>query len=115
MAQWMGHFGFELKILADYILEKIKAGERVFADEMTLPTRVPGSGKTMTAWFWAYARNDRPFIGSGPLMVAYRFEDSRGGRCVARHLSGFNGIFQVGWHGAYTSMVKEQVKAGSNI
>jgi transposase len=26
MAQWMGHLGFELKILADYILEKIKAG-----------------------------------------------------------------------------------------
>ncbi|RDJ11525.1 IS66 family transposase, partial [Rhizobium grahamii] len=51
---------------------------------------------------------------SGPPMVAYRFEDSRGGRCVARHLSGFNGILQVDGHGAYTSMVKEQVKAGSN-
>lgn len=114
MAQWMGHLGFELKILADYILEKIKAGERVFADETTLPTLVPGSGKTMTAWLWAYARDDRPFGGSGPPMVAYRFEDSRAGRCVARHLSGFNGILQVDGHGAYTSMIKEQVKAGSN-
>jgi hypothetical protein len=47
-------------------------------------------------------------------MVAYRFEDSRGGRCVARHLSGFNGILQVDGHGAYTSMVKEQAKSGSN-
>jgi hypothetical protein len=47
-------------------------------------------------------------------MVAYRFEDSRGGRCVTRHLSGFNGILQVNGHGAYTSMVKEQVKSGSN-
>lgn len=114
MAQWMGHLGFELNILADYILEKIKAGERVFADETTLPTLVPGSGKTMTAWLWAYARDDRPFGGSGPPMVAYRFEDSRGGRCVARHLSGFNGILQVDGHGAYTSMVKEQAKSGSN-
>jgi len=114
MAQWMGHLGFELKILADYILEKIKAGKRVFADETTLPTLVPGSGKTMTAWLWAYARDDRPFGGSGPPMVAYRFEDSRGGRCVARHLNGFNGILQVDGHGAYTSLVKEQVKAGSN-
>jgi transposase len=32
---------------------------------------------------------------------------------VARHLSGFNGILQVDGHGAYTSMVKEQVKSGS--
>ncbi len=61
MAQWMGHLGYELKILADYILEKIKAGERVFADETTLPTLMPGAGKSMTAWLWAYARDDRPF------------------------------------------------------
>ncbi len=47
-------------------------------------------------------------------MVAYRFEDSRGGRCVARHLSGFSGILQVDGHGAYTSMVKEQLKSGCN-
>lgn len=73
MAQWMGYLGFELKILADYILEKIKAGERVFADETTLPTLLPGSGKTMTAWLWVYARDDRPFGRSGPPMVAYRF------------------------------------------
>ncbi len=45
MAQWMGHLGYELKILADYILEKIKAGERVFADETTLPTLIPGQAK----------------------------------------------------------------------
>jgi len=28
-------------------------------------------------------------------MVAYRFEDSRGADCVARHLAGFSGIMQV--------------------
>ena len=28
-------------------------------------------------------------------MVAYRFEDSRGGECVERHLAGFAGILQV--------------------
>ena len=78
MAQWMGHLGFELRILSDYILERIKASERIFADETTLPTLVPGSGKTMKAWLWAYACDDRPFGGSGPPMVAYRFEDSRG-------------------------------------
>jgi len=77
MAQWMGKVGFELQPLADYVLEKIKQGERIFADETTLPTLAPGSGKTQKAWLWAYARDDRPFGGSGPPMVAYRFEDSR--------------------------------------
>lgn len=54
MAQWMGHLGFELQICADYILERVKEGERVFADETTLPTLAPGSGKTTKAWLWAY-------------------------------------------------------------
>jgi transposase len=31
MAQWMGRVGFELQPLADYVLEKIKQGERIFA------------------------------------------------------------------------------------
>src|SRR5690606_24521577 len=31
MAQWMGHLGFELQICADYILERVKEGERIFA------------------------------------------------------------------------------------
>ncbi|MEJ5023691.1 IS66 family transposase [Brucella anthropi] len=114
MAQWMGHLGFELQICADYILERVKEGERVFADETTLPTLAPGSGKATKAWLWAYARDDRPYGGSSPPMVAYRFEDSRGAECVARHLAGFNGILQVDGYGAYTSMIKAQARAGRN-
>ncbi|MCV4626738.1 IS66 family transposase, partial [Escherichia coli] len=83
-----GKLGFELDILADYILAEIKKAERIFADETTLPTLAPGSGSAKTAWLWAYARDDRPFGGSSPPMVAYRFEDSRAGDRVARHLSG---------------------------
>lgn len=45
MAQWMGKVGFELQPLADYVLERIKQGERLFADETTLPTLAPGPAK----------------------------------------------------------------------
>jgi transposase len=114
MAQWMGHLGFELQICADYILERVKEGDRVFADETTLPTLAPGSGKTTKAWLWAYARDDRPYGGTSPPMVAYRFEDSRGADCVARHLCGFSGILQVDGYSAYTSLAKTRAKAGSN-
>lgn len=69
MAQWMGKVGFELQPLADYVLERIKQGERVFADETTLPTLAPGTGKTQKAWLWAYARDDTPFGGTSPPMV----------------------------------------------
>lgn len=66
MAQWMGKVGFELEPLADYALTGINQGERVFADETTLPTLAAGSGKAKTAYLWTYLRDDRPFGGSGP-------------------------------------------------
>lgn len=108
MAQWMGRVGFELEPLADAIMARIKQGERVFADETTLPTLAPGSGKVKTAWLWAYARDDTTFAGSGPPMVAYRFEDSRSGDCVARHLAGYRGILQVDGYAAYNRLAKPE-------
>jgi transposase len=108
MAQWMGRVGFELEPLAEYVLHTIQQGERVFADETRLPTLAPGSGKVKTAWLWAYARDDRPFGGSGPPMVAYRFEDSRSGDCVARHLDGYRGILQVDGYAAYNRLGKDR-------
>lgn len=106
MAQWMGKVGFELQPLAVYVLEKVKQGERIFADETTLPTLAPVSGKTQKAWLWVYARDDRPFGGVYPPMVAYRFEDSRGGECVERHLAGFTRILQVDGYAAYNRLAK---------
>lgn len=47
-------------------------------------------------------------------MVAYRFEDSRGADCVARHLAGFNGILQVDGYSAYTNLAKTRAKTSSN-
>ena len=111
MAQWIGKVGFELQPLADYVLEKIKQGERIFADETTLPTLAPGSGKAQKAWLWAYARDDRPFGGNGPPMMAYHLEDSRGGECVERHLAGFAGILQVDSYAAYNRLARS---AGAN-
>ena len=39
-------------------------------------------------------------------MVAYRFEDSRSGDCVARHLSGFSGLLQVDGYAAYNRLAR---------
>ncbi|MBB4233224.1 hypothetical protein GGD56_007128 [Rhizobium mongolense] len=49
-----GHENSPLRMLihmpcADYILERVREGERIFADETTLPTLAPGSGKTTKA------------------------------------------------------------------
>jgi transposase len=101
MAQWMGAVGFHFEPLAAYVLARIREGERIFADETTLPTLSPGAGKTRTAWLWAYARDDRTFGGAGPPMVAYRFEESRAGDCAARHLGDYRGILQCDAYAGY--------------
>lgn len=44
-------------------------------------------------------------------MVAYRFEDSRGGECVARHIEGYRGILQVDGYAAYNRLAQS---AGAN-
>ena len=104
MAGWMGRIGFHLEPLADRVLHHIRSGERIFADETTLPTLVPGAGKAKIAWLWTYARDDRSFGGTGPPMVAYRFEDSRGGKCPVQHLAGFAGLLQSDGYAAYTRL-----------
>ncbi len=101
MAGWMGRVGFHLEPLADRVLALIREGDRIFADETTLPTLAPGTGRTKTAWLWTYARDDRPFGRAGPAMVAYRFEDSRGAGCPERHLAGFAGLLQCDGYSAY--------------
>ena len=42
MAQWMGAVGFHFEPLAAFVLARIREGERIFADETTLPTLDPG-------------------------------------------------------------------------
>ena len=51
-------------------------------------------------------RDDAPFGGADPPMVAYRFEDSRAGDCVARHLEGYSGILQVDGYAAYNRLTR---------
>ena len=104
MAQWMGAVGFHFEPLAAHVLARIREGERIFADETTLPTLNPGAGKTKTAWLWAYARDDRPFGGAGPPMVAYRYEESRSGDCAARHLGDYRGILQCDGYAGYRKL-----------
>jgi transposase len=106
MAQWMGAVGFHFEPLAAHVLARIREGERIFADETTLPTLDPGAGKTKTAWLWAYARDDRPFGGAGPPMVAYRFEESRSGDCAVRHLGDYRGILQCDGYSGYKKIAR---------
>ena len=106
LADWVGRAAWYLRPLRDHILERLRRSERVFADETTAPVLDPGRGRTKTGQLWAYARDDRPWGGSDPPMVAYVYAPDRKAERPHSHLGGFAGILQVDGYSAYTALAR---------
>ena len=108
LADWVGRAAWYLRPLRDHILERLRRSERLFADETTAPVLDPGRGRTKTGQLWAYARDDRPWGGKDPPMVAYVYAADRKGERAEAHLGDFAGILQVDGYGGYTALAKRR-------
>jgi transposase len=112
LADWVGRAAWYLRPLRDHILERLRRSERLFADETTAPVLDPGRGRTKTGQLWAYARDDRPWGGSDPPMVAYVYAADRKGERAEAHLADFAGVLQVDGYGGYAALARrrQQIK-----
>lgn len=108
LADWVGRAAWYLRPLRDHILERLRRSERLFADETTAPVLDPGRGRTKTGQLWAYARDDRPWGGSDPPMVAYVYAADRKAERPQVHLGDFAGILQVDGYGGYTALARRR-------
>jgi transposase len=108
LADWVGRAAWYLRPLRDHVLERLRRSERLFADETTAPVLDPGRGRTKTGQLWAYARDDRPWGGDGPPMVAYVYAADRKGERAEAHLGDFAGILQVDGYGGYAALAKRR-------
>ncbi|WP_395392692.1 IS66 family transposase [Novosphingobium sp. BL-8A] len=108
LADWVGRAAWYLRPLRDHILERLRRSERLFADETTAPVLDPGRGRTKTGQLWAYARDDRPWGGDTPPMVAYVYAADRKGERAEAHLGNFAGILQVDGFGGYAALAKRR-------
>jgi len=108
LADWVGRAAWYLRPLRDHILERLRRSERLFADETTAPVLDPGRGRTKTGQLWAYARDDRPWGGGDPPMVAYIYAADRKGERAEAHLGDFAGILQVDGYGGYAALAKRR-------
>jgi len=108
LADWVGRAAWYLRPLRDHILERLRRSERLFADETTAPVLDPGRGRTKTGQLWAYARDDRPWGGDDPPMVAYVYAADRKGERAEAHLGDFAGILQVDGYGGYAALAKRR-------
>jgi transposase len=61
----------------------------------------PGRGRTKQGYFWAIARDDRPWGGTDPPAVAYTYAPGRGQIHAKALLGGYRGILQCDGYTAY--------------
>jgi len=106
LAFWVGKAAFELKPVYDCLLASLKQSSKLFMDETTAPVLDPGRGKTKTGYFWALARDDRPWLGQAPPGVAFTYAPGRGGKHADDILQGFSGILQVDGYAGYNRLLK---------
>ena len=80
LASWVSKAAYELRPVYDCLLKNLKQSSKLFMDETTAPVLDPGRGKTKTGYFWALARDDRPWAGEAPPGVAFTYAPGRGGK-----------------------------------
>ena len=106
LAHWVGKAAFELKPVFECLLENLKKSTKLYMDETRAPVLDPGRGKTKTGYFWALARDDRPWDGDDPPGVAYCYAPGRSGSFGEKFLDGFSGILQVDGYAGYNRLTK---------
>ena len=68
----------------------------------------PGRGRTKRGYFWAIARDDRPWGGADPPAVAYTYAPGRGAGHARALLGRYRGIVQCDGYAAYKRLADPQ-------
>src|SRR6201982_2777521 len=104
LAFWVGYAAAELKPLYLRLRELILASGKIAVDETGAPVLDPGRGRTKKGYFWAIARDDRPWGGTDPPAVAYSYAPGRGAVHALKLLEHYRGIVQCDGYAAYKSI-----------
>ena len=104
LAFWVGYAAAELHPLWLRLREIILTAGKIAVDETTAPVLDPGRGRTKKGYFWAIARDDRPWGGTDPPAVAYTYAPGRGAVHALKLLDGYHGIVQCDGYAAYKTI-----------
>ena len=104
LAFWVGYAAAELKPVYLRMRELILGSGKIAVDETVAPVLDPGRGQTKKGYFWAVARDDRPWNGNDPPAVAYTYAPGRGAVHALKLLDGYRGIVQCDGYAAYKTI-----------
>lgn len=110
LAAWVGKSAFELTPVYEALMADLKRATKLFMDETPAPVLAPGRKRTKTGYFWALARDDRPWGGDDPPGVAFTYAPGRSGQHADNILKGFSGILQVDGYAGYNRLLKRPVQ-----
>jgi transposase len=104
LAFWVGYAAAELRPLYVRLRELILTAGKIAVDETVAPVLDPGRGRTKKGYFWAIARDDRPWGGTDPPAVAYSYAPGRGAVHALKLLGHYRGIVQCDGYAAYKTI-----------
>jgi transposase len=104
LAFWVGYAAAELKPIWLRMRELILTAAKIAVDETVIPVLDPGRGQTKKGYFWAIARDDRPWGGADPPAVAYTYAPGRGAVHALKLLEHYRGIVQCDGYAAYKNV-----------
>jgi transposase len=104
LAFWVGYAAAEIVPVVARLKEIVLASSRLFADETVVPVLDPGRGRTKQGYFWAIARDDRPWAGRDPPAVVYSYAPGRGHEHGRALLGTYRGILQCDGYAAYKKL-----------
>jgi hypothetical protein len=102
LADQVGAVAELLKPLNALIEAHVFTAARLHGDDTTVPLLARGG--TKTARLWTYVRDDRPFDGTAPPAVVFRFSPDRAGEHPTKHLAGWQGILQADAYAGYNQL-----------
>jgi transposase len=108
LCDWVGRACWWLEPLWRLLHRHVMSSTRIFADDTPLPVLDPGRGRTKTGRLWGYAVDDRPWCGSTPPAVVYRYAEDRKGEHPAAHLAGFEGVLQVDGYSGFKRLLESR-------
>src|SRR4051794_12673583 len=113
LAFWVGYAAAEIAPVVGRLKEIVLASAKLFADETVVPVLDPGRGKTKQGYFWAIARDDRPWGGKDPPAVVYSYAPGRGHAHGRALLGAYRGILQCDGYAAYKKLASSAAGSGS--
>jgi transposase len=112
LAFWTGYGAAEIKPVWRLMLEELLGSTKLFVDETTAPVLDPRRGRTKRGYFWALARDDRPWQGGLPPAVVYSYAPGRRGDYALALLKGYSGVLQTDGYAGYRGLADPKRPGG---